>query len=73
MDQFLKSKLGCDKQSQLFSSDLVGFYLSCMAFASFSSSQLLKLSEKTFHPSKSFNFSSREFGKKKTKNDLNCL
>ena len=35
-----------------------------MAFASFSaSSQLPKLPEKAFHPDKSFDFPSREFGK----------
>ena len=39
-----------------------------MAFASFSaSSQLPKLPEKAFHPDKSFDFPSREFGKKNVK------
>ena len=39
-----------------------------MAFASFSaSSQLLKLPEKAFHPDKSLDFPSREFGKKNIK------
>ena len=39
-----------------------------MAFAYFStSSQLLKLPEKAFHPDKSFDFPSREFGKKNVK------
>ena len=45
-----------------------------MAFASFSaSSQLPKLPEKAFHPDKSLDFPSREFGKNNIKLDFATL